>query len=617
MSDLAKKLAQVTETLAGGGEARPQQLRMAEIVEQAIKHTEEAFIEAGTGTGKSLAYLVPIIRSGKKAVISTATIALQSQLSETDIPRALSALGSPAKSAIFKGRNNYLCQQKISELETERSQLSLLPNESDQLETVLEWAERTTTGDKEDLDATLSSNVWRSVSIAANECPGASRCPSGEHCFSEDARNEAYGADIIVTNHHLYGMNINAEEDILPEHEVVVFDEAHQLAETFAMTCGIDIGPAALLSLAKQFRGVSTDEAMAAQLEKAADSLASALEPFRGLACDLETEIVAALVASRAACEKLMRSIRSLRKSVNAELLAKVERISLLADKLANTIDLVLEEPKGQVMWVDEAYELPGLKLTPINVSSLIAEYMGDEKSAIFTSATLPAQITDHLLQGSSAGVERVGSPFNYEDMGLLYCPTHLPPPNSESFRPKAHEEMLELINAACGRALLLFTSFTAMREAENYLLGKAHFPILVQGDQSKSALLDEFKSKEESCLLATMSFWQGVDIPGKTLSLVIVDRIPFPRPNEPVTEARRKHAGARAFEVIDLPRAQTLLAQAAGRLIRNAEDRGVVAVLDSRLANNKSYRWKLIEALPEFRRTKEQKEVVDFLKNL
>ena len=266
MPVLEAELNKVVEALDNGGELRPQQLAMAELVNQAVSTSERLFVEAGTGTGKSFAYLTPLVAGDGTAVVSTATIALQSQLADHDIPHVLSALGSNKTAAILKGRNNYLCKQKLVELGDD-SQLSLNIDDTDQLEKVLDWADKTPTGDKEDLDFAVAPGVWRSVSIPANECPGATKCPMGEECFSEKARNDAYAADIIVTNHFLYGLHIASEDGLLPEHHVAVFDEAHQLPEIFGTTCGLDIGPQAFKNLASQFRAVSTDQTFVTTIE--------------------------------------------------------------------------------------------------------------------------------------------------------------------------------------------------------------------------------------------------------------------------------------------------------------------------------------------------------------
>jgi len=617
MRTVEESLKKVTESLSKGGEKRPQQLEMAELVADSIQDKSVKFIEAGTGTGKSFAYLVPIIESGKNAVISTATIALQTQLIEQDIPQAITALNSSAKIALLKGRNNYVCKQRVSELEDDSKKQLFSDSEDVQLETVLEWVDKTQTGDREDLDSSISNRVWQSVSIGANECPGAARCPSGDTCYSESARNLAFSANIIITNHHIYGLNLASGGELLPEHEVVVFDEAHQLPETFGITCGIEISPVAFYNLSQQFRSISTEQSHIDRIDKIAWSFEDSIAEFVGQTCELTSEMVASLIAGRDICERTSKKLRKIRKDINAELLAKVERASLYADDLAVRIDKLLENNSDNVLWVDKAFSYPSLKLTPISVSEIVEKHLSGKIATVFTSATLPDQITSQLGTDTLADVDRVGSPFNYSELGILYCPTDLPSPNSDSYRSATHKEMKTLIEAAGGRSLLLFTSYSAMIEAHEFLDKKVKYPMLVQGEGSKTELLDNFKGNPQACLLATMSFWQGVDIPGSTLNLVVIDRIPFPRPNEPVTQAKRKHAGPYAFQMVDIPRAQTLLAQAAGRLIRTADDKGVVAVLDPRLAKNKSYRWQLIKALPDFKRTKDQQEVTEFLQEL
>ena len=268
-------------------------------------------------------------------------------------------------------------------------------------------------------------------------------------------------------------------------------------------------------------------------------------------------------------------------------------------------------------MWVDGPPSNPGLRSTPIAVGDLLAEQLWDRRTGVLTSATLPANATSQLgLPNTTVDLD-VGSPFDYESNALLYCPTHLPDPRTDGFRSAQHTEIEALMAAAGGRTLALFTSFSAMREAVERLDGRLPWPILMQGDGAKNALLRQFIEDEPTSLFATMSFWQGVDAPGSTCRLVVIDRLPFPRPNDPVLQARRDRAGKAAFREIDLPRAATLLAQGAGRLIRTSTDQGVVAVLDPRLATSRSYRWDLVKALPPMRRTRERDDATRYLQDL
>jgi ATP-dependent DNA helicase DinG len=619
-------LGKVAQELPGGGEHRPGQIEMAELVAGAIDAQEPVLVEAGTGTGKSLAYLTPVIDAGRQAVVATATIALQSQLVDSDIPLVAKALGTDVRVALLKGRRNYLCRQRLDELErAQRSeQLQLLGgrNPDHHLEAVIDWAEVTEDGDREELDPAPPSEVWTAVSVGADECPGATRCPAGDRCFSEQARQRAMTADVIVTNHHYYGLNIAADGALLPEHDIVVFDEAHQLPEVLGATCGTDLAGTRLRALARRVRTILTDDEVALRLDQAADDLDGALRPIVGTTISEQATIIGPLVAARDRAERVLNELRKLDPGEGTDVAARIERANLTATRLVTDIDAVIEAADSDVLWVDGGDLNPVLKRTPLELAELLEANLWADRSVILTSATLADGIVEQLglsspRSGATSTVERVGSPFDYEAAGLLYCPTDLPPPRSAEHRGAVQDEIAALVEAAGGRALCLFTSYGAMTEAAERLESVIDNPVLVQGQGSKAVLIERFKADPRAVLLATMSFWQGIDLPGDTLTLVTIDRIPFPRPDEPVAQARRDRAGRYAFRLVDLPRAQTLLAQAAGRLIRRGDDRGVVAVLDPRLATTKSYRWDLIQAMPPFRRTKDRSEVVAFLAEL
>ncbi len=289
----------------------------------------------------------------------------------------------------------------------------------------------------------------------------------------------------------------------------------------------------------------------------------------------------------------------------------------MAATSLIDGIDAVLEADDTDVIWVDGSDHAPVLRRTPLDVGSILQGALWGKRTVVLTSATLPDGLVAQLGLPDDLSVTRVGSTFDYASQGLLYCATHLPEPRSPDARAAIRSEIADLARAAGGRTLGLFTSSSAMNEAATYLRDELDLTVLVQGEQSKAALIETFRDDPRSVLLATLSFWQGVDLPGDTLTLVTIDRIPFPRPDEPVLQARRDLAGPAAFRTVDLPRAQILLAQAAGRLIRRSDDRGVVAVLDTRLATNRSYRWDLINAMPELSRTRDRDEVIAFLRNL
>ncbi len=621
MPSVDKLMARVTEALPGGGESRPGQLQMADLVTGALDDESTVLVEAGTGTGKSLAYLVPIVASGKRAVVATATIALQGQLVESDVPLVAKALDRPVSVALLKGRRNYLCRQRLAELQRSKrdEQLQLLGgrNPDNHLAEVVAWAEETVDGDREELDPAPPEDVWSAVSVGADECPGAARCPAGAECFSEQARQRAAAADVIVTNHHYYGLNLASDGALLPDHDVVVFDEAHQIPEVLGATCGTEIGGGRVRALGRRVRAILTDDELAADLDRSALDLDELLRPVVGQALDDLGPLVASAVLSRDRTDRVIAALRKLDPSEGSDVAARIERTMLAATRLVASIDEVLEADDSDVIWVDGSPDHPVLRRTPLELASVLEASLWPDRTVVLTSATMPDGITGQLGLSKTTEVERVGSPFDYPNLGLLYCPTDLPPPREESHRRAVQDEMIGLIEAAGGRALGLFTSYGAMTEAAERLADELDLSVLVQGEAPKSILIERFKAEPASVLLATLSFWQGIDLPGDTLTLVTIDRLPFPRPDEPVTQARRDRAGRYAFMEVDLPRAQTLLAQAAGRLIRRADDRGVVAVLDPRLATTKSYRWELINALPPFARTKDRDEVKAFLRRL
>jgi ATP-dependent DNA helicase DinG len=595
---------------------------MAELVAEAVRRRSTVLVEAGTGTGKSFAYLAPLVGAGVRSVVATATIALQSQLVGEDVPRVAAGLGREVSVSILKGRRNYLCRQRLAELQradrTEQLDLLRGRNPDSHLESIAEWAEHTEDGDRDELDPAPPADVWAAVSVGADECPGAGRCPSGDACFAEQARRAAHEADVIVTNHHYYGLHLAAEASLLPDHEVVVFDEAHQLADALGATCGTELGGGRLRALAGRARGLLTDDEIAVRLDRTAQDIDELLRSRRGEAIAVEPELVATLITARDRTEKLLSTLRQAKPQEGSDAAARVERAMVGATSLVDDIDAVIEADDTDVLWVDGTELAPVLRRTPLEVGAVLDANLWPDRAVVLTSATLSDDIIPRLgLDQADVEVERVGSPFEFEKLGLLYCPVHLPEPRHRDHRRHVHDEIAALADAAGGRTLALFTSYSAMQEAAEALADRLPGPVLVQGAAARDALVDRFRTEEGAVLLATLSFWQGVDIPGDALTVVTIDRLPFPRPDEPVAQARRDLAGPAGFRQVDLPRAQTLLAQAAGRLIRRADDRGVVAVLDSRLATKRAYRWELINALPPLRRTRHREEACALLRSI
>lgn len=619
---VTRALSRITEALPGGGEERPGQQQMAEAVDHALRSGRHLVVQAGTGTGKSLAYLVPAALSQRPIVVATATKALQDQLVGKDLPFVAEHLGQDLTYAVLKGRSNYICRQRLGELDSP-DQLGLdgladrAPEE--ELRVVRSWAATTPTGDRAELPLEPSPATWAAVSVGARECPGAQRCPKGDTCFTEMARRAAAEADVVVVNLHLYGLHLESGGAVLPEHDLVIIDEAHQLEDVIAATFGVELTAGRFAALARTGRSVLEDPPTHDAVEAAGLGLARVLADHVGrrLRGALDPEIADALVTARLALEGLARGLKAVPSDRGDDTSTRAVRATKTTGVLMDEIDAVLAVPEGHVAWVEGTEASPSLRVAPVDVGPTLAERLWAETTAVLTSATVPPSAVIRLgLPPERVDQIDVGSPFDHEHHALLYCAAHLPDPREPAWAGAAHAEMRSLIEAAGGRTLALFTSYRAMDAAVEVLRPRLDVPVLTQRDRPKPALISAFTDDEPTCLFATLGFWQGVDIPGRTLSLVTIDRIPFPRPDEPLVQARREAARADAFRLVDLDRAATLLAQGAGRLIRQADDRGVVAVLDPRLAK-KSYRWDLVRALPPMRRTKERSEAEAFLRQI
>ncbi len=616
-------LVAVAEQLPNGGEDRPGQREMTIAVADAITDGKHLIAEAGTGTGKSLAYLVPAILSGKRTVISTATKALQDQLANKDLPFLQEHLDVPFEFAVLKGRSNYVCRQRLAELEADGEQLGLDVEDganvdADDLDEILKWVKKTKTGDRAELKVEPSGRTWAAVSVGPTECPGQKRCPMGGTCFAEIAREQAKEAEVVVVNTYLYALDLVSDGAILEEHDVAIIDEAHQIEDIVAGAAGFELTGGRLRNLANTIKAIVADDALISDLHDIAEQLAIDLEPHMGDRLDeVDADLDRSLNRARDRANRALEALRKIPKESKPEVIGRKERASNAATHVIADIDIALDLVEGQVAWV-EGQRNPALKVASIDVSGVLTEQLFAERAAILTSATIPPNLAGRLGMDAFPFEQiDVGSPFDFEEAGMLYCAAHMPDPRSDDYRDAVHNEIEALVMAAGGRTLALFTSWRSMNLAKDYLLDRLPYQLLAQGDLPKQALVDEFTDDEESVLLATMSFWQGVDIPGPSLSCVVIDRLPFPRPDDPLLSARRDVVGAAAFREIDLPRASMLLAQGAGRLIRSKDDRGVVAILDSRLATSKSYRWDLIKALPPLRRTKNRDDAITFLNTI
>jgi ATP-dependent DNA helicase DinG len=627
-------------------EERPAQASMAESVARAIREQRHLVVQAGTGTGKSLAYLVPALVLGTRAVVSTATKALQDQLAARDLPHLAGTLDTPFVFAVLKGRSNYICQQRVAEVASGDQQMGFDMSDTAgpppelgplgrEIRRLVDWAAGAATGDRAELPWEPSAAAWSQLSVGSRECPGAARCPSGDICFAEAARARAAQADVVVVNTHLYAAALAAGGELLPPHDLVVFDEAHELEDIASAALGFEIGAGRFQALARTARPILDDSSAATAVEEAAGLLVETLGVHLGalLPRPLDDATRERLTVARERVQRLMADIRRAARSrdeggpappgesgdggVEGGFRARQARLQQAAGHLLGDLDQVLELSESQVGWVEGPEHAPMLRVAPLDVgAALRAALWGreDAPTAVMTSATIPPRLGERLgLAPGSYDVLDVGSPFAYDDQALLFCPVHLAEPRHPGYERAMHDELAALIEAAEGRTLALFTSWRAMTAAADALRPRLRWTMLTQSDLPKPALLARFSEDEHSCLFATMGFWQGVDIPGPALSLVAIDRLPFPRPDDPLLQARRANLGREAFGLIDLPRAATLLAQGAGRLIRSRADRGVVAVLDSRLGTAR-YRWELIHALPPMRRTRWRSEVEAFL---
>jgi ATP-dependent DNA helicase DinG len=629
-SEVDAALGRVVAALPGGGEVRLGQQQMAEAVAGAISSRRHLIVQAPTGVGKSLAYLVPALMSGSRIVVATATKALQDQLVTKDLPLVAEHLGHPVNFAMLKGRSNYLCRQRALEVAGGGDQLDLSaasePPGSDgadlgafgrEVRRLIEWAVTAETGDRSELPFEPRARAWSMVSVGAMECPGKARCPSGDVCFAEAARARADLADVIVVNTHLYATHLASFGAVLPAHDVVIFDEAHELEDVASSSLGLELGAGRFQALARNARPLVGDASILEAVADAGSQLALALEPWRGqrLSAPLPEDLGRVLALARERIAVLGRALRASEGDT-----ARKARAQQAAGHLAGDLDYVMTLPATHVAWAEGPVAAALLKVAPVEVGPILDTllWQGEEApTAVLTSATIPPKLATRIGLADDAHDElTVASPFDFSHQALLYCAAHLPDPRTPGYEPAMHAELEALIHAAGGRTMALFTSWRAMQAAADALSPALPWPVLTQADLPKPALLAAFQREERSCLFATMGFWQGVDVPGPALSLVTIDRIPFPRPDEPLLQARRDRLGRAAFGLVDLPRAATLLAQGVGRLIRSSDDRGVVAVLDSRLATA-GYRWELVRALPPMPRTRHRRDVEAFLAHL
>jgi ATP-dependent DNA helicase DinG len=644
-----------------GGQPRAGQIEMAEAVANALSNRHHLLVQAGTGTGKSLAYLVPALVHGKKVLVATATLALQRQLVERDLPKIQGALekelGRKLTFAVYKGVGNYLCLQKMNSAESDPDgevllEIGTLEKDAKRLRA---WAEKPgISGDRDDAPD-VDRRVWYANSVSGRECIGKDDCAYGSQCFAVNAKAKAQTADVVVTNHTLLAIEIVDSHAILPERDAVILDEAHEFMDRTTQAVTEELTVARVERAAKMAKKHLPGKASDA-FAKAADNFAEALTDFAGdvrndptkagRLPELPAQLEAPIRKVKETSSAVVALINADSDVIDPDSMAERARVKGATNEVLQTATKMLKPSGHQVMWFDPTFST--LYLAPLSVSQVLRANLLTDTPVIATSATLSvgksfdsiAKSIGFVVGGSDgedsedefeageidpANVQMldVGSPFDFAKQGALYLPKHIPEPGRDGPSKEALTELAELIDAAGGRTLALFSSWRGVEMADEYLrkvLAELEIPIITQkrGD-SVGTLVERFAKDPKSILLGTISLWQGIDVPGPSCTLVSIDRIPFPRPDEPVMSARAAEAdaaGGSGFMQVSLPRAALLLAQGTGRLIRSIDDRGVVAILDSRIVT-KRYGSVLLNSMPPFWRTSDGAVIRDSLKRL
>ena len=599
-----------------GYEHRPGQIRMARAVQDALEHDGMLLVEAGTGTGKTWAYLIPAALSGRRVLVSTGTRALQDQIMEKDLPALKRHLSIEIDAACVKGLGNYLCLRRFGELQ--RSSDAMQPRFASALPVLRSWVETTKTGDRADLAAIAEEDpIWARVVSGSDTRIGA-RCEHYDNCFVTRVRRRAEGAQLIVVNHHLFFADLALRDtgfaSVLPDYDAVIFDEAHQLEDTATLFFGSRFSTPMIERLVRDARVALRGETggkrhetrlLDAVLQRASNFFAALPANPNGGRAPLPSDAVPEedLFALDNALAELSAACRNT-KPVAENVLQIARRTDQLRDALGS-----LEAP-GQVSWSLGGARSPSVGSSPIDVGPLLRERLHERVPCIvFTSATLTTGgdfkfVKRRLGIDAEVSEEVVESPFRYEEQAALYAPTHLPDPRASDFPDAAASEILELIRMAKGGAFVLCTSLRMMRILAKRVGDELEYEWFVQGDAPKQTLLDRFRDQGNAVLFATASFWEGVDVPGSALRLVVIDKLPFEVPSDPVVAARcerLEEAGESSFMRYLVPAAALSLKQGFGRLIRTTQDRGVVAILDSRI-RRKGYGKVFMRSLPPAR---------------
>ncbi len=647
-SEVATALAAAVEEL--GGEDREGQLAMAEAVAATLGGAGHLLVQAGTGTGKSLAYLVPAIlhatNPDRRVIVATATLALQHQLVSRDLPRLVESLapvlGRTPTYAVLKGRHNYVCLDRLHRGADDREDsdadaLFAAPTTmlGKQAKDLREWVDETETGDRDDLPFAVDGRVWRGVSVSGRECVGAQKCAYGDDCFAEAARAKATASQVVITNHAMLAIHTMDNVPVLPEHDAVIIDEGHELVDRATAAVTNEISEA-MVDRASQRARRLVDADLSERLESAAEALGIELAVraerlFGPVRIErVEGSLLLALAAVRDTTHAAITKLASDVSKDDPEALAARTRAKGLLQEVHDVAGELLALDESDVAWLDPGdRRTPAIRIAPLEVAGLLRTSLFDVSRVVVTSATmqlggsfepvarsfgLPLDGTSSA-EGAWTGLD-VGSPFDHARQGILYVASKVPPPGRDGTDTAAMDELADLIAAAGGRTLALFSSWRGVERAAEHLaeslpdklldreIVPLDVPVLVQkrGD-SVADLVSRFAAEPRSVLLGTLSLWQGVDVPGEACHLVVIDRIPFPRPDDPLVAARSKFAeehGGNGFTSVSVPRAALLLAQGVGRLIRSSTDRGVVAVLDPRLATAR-YGDYLRRSLPPF----------------
>lgn len=584
-----------------GGSERPSQQLMAAAVSDAIDAGEVLLVQAGTGTGKSVGYLVPavlsVMNAGRRVVVSTATLALQRQLLTRDLPAVTAGVpdASAVSYAVLKGRGNYLCRARLAGADhgpAEELDLGVGGGRMEQqAAAVREWATDTETGDRDDFEGDVDDRVWRSLSATGRECVGATRCDFGDECFAEAARSAATESDVIITNHALLALDALDDNPVVPDHDVLIIDEAHEFSAraTSAATDELSVrGAERAVTLA---RSLLSDE-IVDRMREAIDGLAQALADHDQQQRPMPPGCVAPLAVVRDAFHLGLTAVSS-QDSADP---AVRHRAAAALDEVHEVAGRLIAGADSDVTWFSP-FPAPALHVAPLSVAAALGEYLAEPTATVLTSATLTlggdfaALATELGIAGSTWRGVDVGSPFDYAAQGILYTAADLPRPGRDGPDRAVIARIRELVAAAGGRTMVLLSSWRAVDSVAASLIEQPVAPGIAVHVQRRgepvARLVDKFAADETSVLVGTMSLFQGVDVPGPSCSLVIIDRIPFPRPDDPVLAARAdkvEQSGGNGFMAVAVPRAALLLAQGSGRLIRSTADRGVVAVLDPRL---------------------------------